>query len=261
MSIKFIIDQLLKIADILHTDERFLALCVGGSWISNEIDSYSDLDLIIITKEMISNDKSKMIEIAEKLGNLLIGFTGEHVGEPRLLICLYDDPIIHIDLKFLQIEEFNIRIENPEIIWEKDNIVSNLYNKSEPKWPEVDIQWIEDRFWVWIHYVGTKLGRGELLEAISFISFLRSKVLCPLYDIKYNKMPRGARKIEFIINNTDLDKIKKTIPEYSYDSIKETILCCISIYKELRNALFDGKVEKREIVEKASIHYLESINK
>jgi hypothetical protein len=31
---------------------------------------------------------------------LLVGFTGEHVGEPRVLICLYGPPVLHVDLKF-----------------------------------------------------------------------------------------------------------------------------------------------------------------
>ena len=39
--------------------------------------------------------------IAESCGGLLAAFTGEHVGEPRLLICLYGPPLAHVNLKFV----------------------------------------------------------------------------------------------------------------------------------------------------------------
>jgi hypothetical protein len=75
---------------ILAIDENVMGLAVGGSWLTNEIDAFSDLDLILVTKQKISGEKSLMIDYAKRLGNFLSGFTGEHVGEPRVLICLYD---------------------------------------------------------------------------------------------------------------------------------------------------------------------------
>jgi hypothetical protein len=32
------------------------------------------------------------------------------------------------------------------------------------RFPEPDLQWIEDRFWVWVHYGATKIGRGSSSE-------------------------------------------------------------------------------------------------
>ena len=69
-----------------------IGLAIGGSWLTNEIDQFSDLDLILVTKDKISNEPSKMHEYANRFGKVLSAFTGEHVGEPRLLICLYDEP-------------------------------------------------------------------------------------------------------------------------------------------------------------------------
>jgi hypothetical protein len=81
-------------------EPAIIGLAVAGSWISSEIDEYSDLDLILFTIDKLQG-RDKMLSYAEKFGKLLSGFTGEHVGEPRLFICLYDDPLIHVDLKFL----------------------------------------------------------------------------------------------------------------------------------------------------------------
>lgn len=55
---------------------------------------------------------------------LLQGFTGEHVGEPRLLICLYGPPLLHVDLKFLSVAELDVRIEEPEVLFERGEAVT-----------------------------------------------------------------------------------------------------------------------------------------
>lgn len=89
------------------------------------MDEYSDLDLIIVYdsayQEQVTNQR---LDIAEGLGKLLSGFTGEHVGEPRVVICLYGPEPLLVDLKFVTWEELNIRIENPLILWERDQEIS-----------------------------------------------------------------------------------------------------------------------------------------
>ncbi|HNI90536.1 MAG TPA: aminoglycoside 6-adenylyltransferase, partial [Leptospiraceae bacterium] len=243
-------------SEILSKDPRIIALCVGGSWLTKEIDSYSDLDLVIISKEDLSSSKENMVNIANRLGSLCSAFTGEHVGEPRLLICLYENPILHVDLKFVQLEDYHTRVENPTIIWEKDRIITKAIENSIAKWPLPDLQWIEDRFWVWIHYAATKLGRGEYFETIDFISFLRTNVLGPLLHMKYGSLPRGVRKLEFLLNEQDQTKLRATIPEYSFHSIKLAILTIIDIYKELQTTLFDKGIHKLPKAESISILYL-----
>jgi predicted nucleotidyltransferase len=90
-----------KTAQILKDDKNVIGLAVAGSWLTNEIDEFSDLDLILVTQNKVSGDKQKMLDYAKRFGQLLSGFTGEHVGEPRVLICLYDNPLLHVDIKFL----------------------------------------------------------------------------------------------------------------------------------------------------------------
>ena len=89
-----------KAVATIKKDDSIIGLAVGGSWLTNELDEYSDLDLTLVTKEKVSDDPAKMLKYAASFGKLLSGFTGEHVGEPRLLICLYDDPLLHVDIKF-----------------------------------------------------------------------------------------------------------------------------------------------------------------
>jgi len=248
-----------RASSILQGDQEILGLCAGGSWINNETDQYSDLDMVVVTQNNISNSKVEMIAIASKLGNLIAGFTGEHVGEKRLLICLYENPLLHIDIKFVQLNEFDIRVENPVIIWEREKVLTKIYERTFAAWPQPDFQWIEDRFWVWIHYAASKLGRGELFEVIELLSFLRITVIGPLFHLKYKSLPRGVRKLEFILNEYDLDKLKNTIPVYSFESIKSSIYRIVDIYKELSEALFDDNIIRLQKAESSCLQYLKKV--
>ncbi|MGF1923251.1 MAG: nucleotidyltransferase domain-containing protein, partial [Bacteroidia bacterium] len=165
-----------KARTVLETDDNIIGLAVAGSWITNEIDEFSDLDLILVTKEKISGDKNMMLDYARRLGDFLSGFTGEHVGEPRVLICLFDNPLLHVDIKFLTLEEFHTRIETPTLLLDRNGQLQDAINNSQAKFPFPNYQWIEDRFWTWIHYALLKIGRGEYLEAYDFLGFLRMVV-------------------------------------------------------------------------------------
>jgi len=135
-----------KAKEILESDDNVIGLAIAGSWLTNEIDEFSDLDLILVTRQRISNDRNLMLDYAKKLGNFVSGFTGEHVGEPRLLICLYDAPLLHVDIKFLTIDEFHVRIENPTLLIDKDKQLEKIISQTVAKFPYPDYQWIEDRF-------------------------------------------------------------------------------------------------------------------
>ncbi|MDQ0641548.1 putative nucleotidyltransferase [Pedobacter sp. W3I1] len=245
--------------EILKSDESVIGLAVGGSWLSNEIDEFSDLDLILLTKEKVSTDKSKMLQYANRLGDLISAFTGEHVGEPRVLICIYDKPLLHVDIKFLTLDEFASRVENPTLLIDRDNQLQRILNQTEAKFPYPDYQWIEDRFWTWIHYALLKIGRGEYLEALDFFGFLRMVVFGPLLHIKNNNLPRGVRKVESQLPSEDFNLLKGTIAEYNKASLIESLENAIKLYKKLRIDLFDSVTKQNKKAEDAVMQYLVAI--
>lgn len=250
-----------KAAEIVSTDPDVIGLAVAGSWITNELDEYSDLDLVLVTREKTGGNKEKMLAYAKTFGNFISGFTGEHVGEPRLLICLYDDPLLHVDIKFLTLEEFRYRIEDPVILFERDNLLTNIIQSTRAEWPQPDFQWIEDRFWTWVHYACMKIGRGELMEAYDFLSFLRQTVLSPLLQVKNNKQVRGLRRVETQLSLSDLENLKITIAQYNKASIIKALDNSISIYKSLRRKLFPATITLQEKAEKKSLEYFKQIKK
>jgi hypothetical protein len=236
-----------------------LGLAVGGSWIDNQIDEFSDVDLIAITEKRISDSFDKMYEFASKLGNLLNAFTGEHVGEKRLLICMYDSPLIHVDIKFVTLEEFKYRVEDPVILWDKNGSIKEIIDSTKSSWPELDYQWIEDRFWTWIHYAALKLGRGEYFEALDFLSFLRITVLSPLMQIKNGQLPRGLRKVEYTFNAQDLNYLEHTVPVYTKESITNAIENAITLYRGLRTVLFNNHIKLYTETKKKCVAYFNNL--
>jgi hypothetical protein len=245
---------------ILQPDDNIIGLAAGGSWLTNELDEFSDLDLVLVTKQKVSGDKAMMIAYAKRLGDLLSGFTGEHVGEPRVLICLYDNPLLHVDIKFLTLDEFDKRIETPVLLLDKDGQLENVINNSTARFPYPNYQWIEDRFWTWVHYMLAKIGRGEYFEAHDAFGLLRMYIFGPLLHMKNGSLPRGVRKVETELAAEDLDDLKSTIPAYEKRSLLDSLQNAIFLYRKLRTALFDNKVQLQQRAEQRVMLYFDEIS-
>lgn len=246
---------------VFQKDARILGVAAAGSWITKTMDQYSDIDLIAVV-EPGSYEKvmAERQAIVAGLGKLLVAFTAEHVGEPRLLICLYDDPVLHVDVKFVSLPDLAKRIENPVVLWERDGALSKQIQQSEPKHPMPDLQWIEDRFWVWIHYCALRLGRGELFEVIDMLSYMRGVVLGPLALVSHGQLPRGVRRLE-LLTKPDVPAFQKTVATYDRGSCVAAINACIDLYQQLRGrAMAQTKIVLRESAEIASIRYLDQVS-
>jgi predicted nucleotidyltransferase len=248
-----------KARAILEPDDNVIGLAVGGSWLTNEIDEFSDVDLILITRQKTSSDKKAMLDYAKRLGILLSAFTGEHVGEPRVLICLYDNPLLHVDIKFLTLDEFQARVETPTLLLDKGGQLEKTIGNFQAKFPYPDYQWIEDRFWTWIHYALLKIGRGEYLEAYDFMGFMRMVVFGPLLHIKNGNLPRGVRKVETELISGDLARLKLTMPAYNRQSLLESLRNAVSLYRQLRIELYDQNVLLHNDTDKKVMSYFDEI--
>src|SRR5438477_114711 len=104
----------------LGEDSRLVGVAAGGSYLTGAMDEWSDLDLVVAVEPAayaaVIADRPR---IAASLGRLLAAFTGEHVGEPRVLICLYGAPLLHVDLKFVTLAAAAERVEDPAVLWER----------------------------------------------------------------------------------------------------------------------------------------------
>ena len=72
---------------LLAADPRIVGVAATGSYADDRMDESSDIDLVIaVAPEDHAAILAERHRIAAAIGPLIAGFTGEHVGEPRLLI-------------------------------------------------------------------------------------------------------------------------------------------------------------------------------
>jgi predicted nucleotidyltransferase len=243
----------------LRNDPRIVGAAAGGSYASAAMDDYSDLDLVIAVEP---NDYTEVMAarktIAATLGQLLSAFTGEHVGEPRLLICLYESPLMHVDLKFVSLDDAGMgRVEDPVVVWERDGRLSAALRQGTARYPEPNPQWIEDRFWIWTHYCASKIGRGELFEALDFLAFIRSQVLGPLALIANGARPSGVRKIEMHAPEFAAE-LEATIAQHTNASCLAALEAAVGLYLELRTS-YAGAIDCDEHTRVKVMEYLAEV--
>jgi hypothetical protein len=201
------------------------------------MDEYSDVDLVVAVapghEAEVARDRQA---IAASLGPVLAAFTGEHVGEPRLLICLYGtSPILHVDLKFVALADVGKRVDEPAVLWERDGQMTRALAGGRAAYPPMDLPWIEDRFWVWVHYGATKIARGELFEAIDMLAALRGRVLGPLVLAAHGRTPSGVRRIEARAADA-VPALRATLAGHDARACADALAACADLYRSLRDA-------------------------
>ena len=235
---------------VWRDDPRLQGVAAGGSLLHGGLDEYSDLDLVLVCSDAAREDvMADRHDLAAAPGSLLQAFTGEHVGEPRLLICLYGPPLLHVDLKFVSLRELAERIEDPQVLWEREGAVRARLAGTELT-PEAapDLQWIEDRFWTWMHYIEEKIARGELLEALDGLGFVRGRVLGPLALHAVGRPPRGVRRLE-TANRAWATEITGTVARVDAADCRRALAAAVETYARLRDAHQGGPALRRSPAE------------
>ncbi|WP_051469289.1 hypothetical protein [Chelativorans sp. J32] len=225
-----------RIRGAVTSDERFSALLIGGSYIHGGLDEHSDLDFVVIVKdESYADVMASRMDFAKALPNFISAFTGDHVGEPRLLICLYGPPLLHIDLKFVLVSDLDHQIEQRAVLFAREPAeIEKRLEAGTIAWPNLPSEWFEARAWIWLHYAATKLARGELYEAIGMLGFFREQVLGPLLYRRAGKNQRGVRRLE-ALRLDEQGKLAATVARHDASSVKDAIEASIDYYLDLRS--------------------------
>ena len=224
-----------RVRNRVANDPRLTALLAGGSYIHGGFDRHPDLDFVIVVKEEHYGEvMASRHAFAESLGNLLAAFTGEHVGEPRLLICLHGPPLLHVDLKFVLPSSLERAVERPAVLFARDPAgIEALLDGAAIQWPNASPEWFEQRAWVWLHYGATKLARGELFEAIGMLGFFREQVLGPMLHRRSGRPQRGVRRIE-ALDASSVQRLAGTVPVFDTRSVGDAYRVAVDMYLDLR---------------------------
>jgi hypothetical protein len=174
---------------------------------------------------------------------------------------LYNNPLLHVDIKFITADELKTRVENPVLLFDRDGSLQQIIDSTSYQFPHPDHQWVEDRFWTWVHYALLKIGRGEYMEAHDFLAFLRMVVFGPLLHIKNNNLPRGVRKVETTIAAEDFNQLQQTLAANNKTSLLSALEQSVQLYRSLRNELFSAETVLQQQTEAAVMRYFEEIRK
>jgi len=240
-----------------RADPRIVGLTVGGSAAAGAMDEFSDLDFVVVCRgEHQAGLLREAPGFAAGLGPLLACFTGEHVGEPRLLIALYGPPPVHVDLKFVSDRDLDQRVEDGLVLWQRDGALDAALRRTAAVWPQPDPQWIEDRFWVWIHYGAAKLGRGELFECLDMLAAVRAMVFGPLIAHARGHRAAGVRRLEQIAPDL-VPALDATVGDHTPHGCAAALRASAGLYRRLRGD--DDGLVRRTSAEAASLAYLAQI--
>lgn len=226
---------LIKVIDVLSQDPRICGIAASGSFGSDSMDKYSDLDFVIaINPADYESVMQERFNILDSIGGKIAAFTGEHVGEPRLIVSIFGPEPVHVDFKFVSLPDAAVRVDNNHVLWERDSLLTDVFSTAEPRYPQPDPQWIEDRFWIWTHYAATKIARGEYFETVEFLSFLRQNVLSPLALKQAGLTPSGVRKIESRLP-VFAQALAQTVSMPERDTLIPALKQAVKLYHELRD--------------------------
>lgn len=231
----------------LTTERWLVGIAASGSYATGTMDAFSDLDLtVVVEEEAYAEIMASRREIAGSLGHLLTCFTGEHVGEPRLLLCLYGTPLLHVDFVFSTLRDLGRRFDEPAVLWDRDGRVGQALAETPVRGSETDPQWYEDRFWVWVHKAAGKIARGELFEALEYLAFLRKRVLGPMIS--------GTGGMRFLEARPLAGELAATVGAHDASACLAALRATVALYRKLR----EPSVEVRGEAERAVSEYLES---
>lgn len=231
---------------------------MAGSLAEGGADDFSDVDLVVaIEPEFYTTVMNERRDIVARCGRLVASFTAEHVGEPRMLVCLYDDPALQADFKFVSLPDAMPIVDNPVVLWARDGRLEAVLRQRIGTYSPPDEQWLEDRFWIWVHYLARKIARGELFEALEGMSFLRVTVLAPLGLARLGLTSSGVRRLEKK-SAAVAEALTATLAGHDRDSLWKALESAVALYRRFRSDSGDV-IEQRIQAEETAVRAIKEM--
>ncbi|MCA9627024.1 MAG: nucleotidyltransferase domain-containing protein [Myxococcales bacterium] len=227
-----------SVLPLLYARDGARAVLLGGSLVNGGSDSYSDIDLTVVCDPEVRDEWLEGERLARELG-ALSAFRGDHLREPRLLICLFEPPLLHVDLKLVTPVEAGERVEPRAVLFCKDSSLRGVFDAPQIDLPGTQRDWTEPRVWTWLHYGGSKAARGEVFECLDLLAFLRGRVLAPMALMASGHTGlavQGTRRVETRAP-AYLEALTRCVPEPSAASCFMALGAARELYVMLRSDL------------------------
>jgi hypothetical protein len=96
-----------------------------------------------------------------------------------------------------------------------------------------------------------------LVAEFDFFGFVGMVVLGPFFHLKSGNLPRGVRKVETQLQDEDFHDLLLTIPAYTKQSLIDSLVASVTLYRKLRKSLFDNAVQLQSAAENRVMKYFE----
>jgi hypothetical protein len=249
-------DIIARCTAIFSQDQRLAGFSAGGSWGKPHFDQFSDLDIVVAVYDAdfdaIMSEREQVLPI---LGELLSWH--EHHADKRIFVALYDAPplLLHVDFKWVRLSDYAQRVENPTVIWERAGELSHIIATTPFHFPFLSLQSIENAIWTWLHYVLSKLGRGEIMEAAVYLAELQLYSIAPLMLHKNGRTPQRCRRVEALPPD-DYAALRAAYPNPNFNDCLQSVHAFLAAYTQLRHDLATPDFRPNPKAEAALRRYL-----
>ncbi|MCP3099685.1 hypothetical protein LZ198_12485 [Myxococcus sp. K15C18031901] len=170
------------------TDARLLGVARADGHRPTYIDGTRELVLVLVCRdEALAGVLAERLDLAKAAGPLLQAFS----EDSRRLTCLYDRPLIHVELDFATLTELGHLEGKTSVVWEHSGaLTARLERPMSGPDDAPPPHWFEGRFWVWVHQAACMAQQRRVFDCITLLGTLREQVLVPMLRAVVRAPPR-----------------------------------------------------------------------
>ncbi|NGP45922.1 hypothetical protein G4V62_13560 [Bacillaceae bacterium SIJ1] len=230
------------------------ALFLVGSGATGFSDLYSDLDVLIVTKnpEDVVTIHQKITEYLQSTHSILKMKTYRHEDD-IFVTCSFFDHYLELDLGIWSFQKIRATKPHWTVIFDKGKHVSEKLSRSGNTLPQKDIEETIyaslTMMWPFFRGAAVAIKRGHYIKALKDIDVIRNHII-EIVCLREGKAYDFDKSIDQI-DNAYFDRLKKTY-EISMDdmSIQQTLFDVMHLLFEVMNKPQDEEIERnRKMIE------------
>ena len=246
-----------RTVSLAEKDPRIVGVALHQA--SDQEKEFTNTELVLVCQpEAFEEITADFIGVAEALGPLLQAYEQPKGEGEKELTCLYDEPLQRVDLRLLPLDNLS-EIHHPSVLWDREDQLRLALSARRDPATSLDLQWMEDRFWLWLHSAATALKEGAVFEAHHLMSCMRSRILAPLVLKKEGLSPAGGLHELEKTDGENLSSLRATVPLYDARSCEISLREAAKLYVDLRETLASVDLVRHRRAEMAVMRHLHTV--